>query len=89
MRRACTLLCRQVLRSRFPVNDVGRDREDRSRGFGIAIGVVFFDLGQEGLEEPDRDIVRSVVVITVAGEVTLRLEGKTTPRIWRESGTRR
>ena len=74
---------------RLAIDDIGCDRKDRCRRLGIAVCVIFFDLVQESLEEPDRDIVRSVVVITVAGEVTLRLEGKTTPRIWRESGTRR
>ena len=60
--------------SSLTVYNVGSDCEDRCCSLGITIGVALLQLLEEGAEQPYSDIVSTVVVVTVSGEVTIDLE---------------
>ena len=53
------------------VDQVGRDREDRLRVHGVAIGRVLPDLGHEGLDQPDRQLVHPIVVVAEGRKLAL------------------
>ena len=55
------------------VHNIGSDGQDRGRRFGIAVGVVLSDLLHEGLQQPDCDVIRAVVIVSIARKVALDL----------------
>ena len=56
------------------VDDVGRDGQDGRGRLGVAVGVALLDHLQEGLQQPDADLVGAVVVVAVFREVALDLK---------------
>ena len=64
------------------IHDVTGDCKNARRRFGIAISRGLLDLGHERLEEPNGDIVGTVVVVSIAREVAFDLE------VLRKAGSR-
>ena len=71
-RLACTASVRHIAGG-LAVYHVGGNGQDRGSRLGIPVGVTFFKLLQEGLQEPYRDIVRTVIVVAVARKIALYL----------------
>ena len=61
------------------VDHVGGDGQDGGGSLGVAVGVALLDHLKEGAQQPDADLVGTVVVVAVLREVALDLEagGKT------------
>ena len=51
------------------VNNVGCNSKDRCCRLGISVSVSSLDLVKEGLKEPYTDLVSSVIIVAVLGEV--------------------
>lgn len=61
------------------VDHVGGDGQDGGGSLGVAVGVALLDHLKEGAQQPDTDLVGTVIVVAVLREVALDLEagGKT------------